>query len=212
MSQLAMAAPLESGPPGSKPQPSTTVEQKKPETTDPPNQKAGILVALLSVGALQPAFSIMSKYTWFVDANPEIADLVIRIMKVSIASLYDSTFSKERKTSFTEPRARYGTTGLVKPPPRKPCLTLWAPTPPSTSTTDFVFFFPDWSDHIPICISLDDLMHVVEPIMNFIGLHVSRDPSFLSKFLRLGKTHILSVVRSLPYPSCSLFTLFPESC
>ncbi|THV05422.1 hypothetical protein K435DRAFT_647314 [Dendrothele bispora CBS 962.96] len=192
MSQLAMAAPLESGPSNPKPQPSAPVEQKKPESTDPPNQKAGILIALLSLGALQPAFWIMSKYPWFVDAHPEIADLVIRIMKVSISPLYDSTITRERSTGFTEPRSRYGATGLVKPPPRKACLTLWAPTPPSTSATDFVFFFPDWSDQIPVCGSLDDLMHVIEPIMKFIGLHVSRDPSFLSKFLRLGRTHILS--------------------
>jgi THO complex subunit 2 len=80
--------------------------------------------------------------------------------------------------------------GISYPAPRKPILTLWAPTPPSTHTTDFVFFFPDWVDRIPISTSLDDLENVIEPLMRFVGLHISRDPLFLTKFLRLGRLHL----------------------
>jgi THO complex subunit 2 len=194
-SQLAMSAPLESNALShSKFKPPTPVEQKKSDVKDT-NQKVGLLNAFLSVGAMQPAIAIMSKFPWLVDAHPEIADLMIRVMKASLSPLYDSLMvTKERNVSFTQARARYGASGVAYPNPRKPILTLWAPTPPSTCTTDFVFFFPDWPDRVPISSSLDDLETVIEPLMRFIGLHVSRDPLFLTKFLRLGRLHLQSTV------------------
>lgn len=194
VSQLAMAAPLESsGSTKSKSTPQAEVK-KIPEPKDV-NQKVGLLTALLAVGALKPALAILSKFPFLVDARVEIADLVIRIMKVSISPLYESLLvTKERNPSFTQPRARYGTSGVSAAPGRKPVLTLWAPTPPSTYNTDFVFFYPDWVDQVPICSSLSDLEDVIEPLMKFIGVHVSRDPLFLTKFLRLGRTHLQTTV------------------
>ncbi|TFK73010.1 hypothetical protein BDN72DRAFT_791474, partial [Pluteus cervinus] len=197
VSQLAMAAPLESSSSSSgRPKVAAPPEpRKQPEAKEPSNnQKIGLLIGLLSVGALKPALAILTKFPWLVDTNPEIADLIIRILKVSISGLYDSVTNKERNPSFTQPRARFGTTGLVPPPPKKSILTLWAPTPPNTSTADFVFFFPDWTEQIPLCTSLDDLVDVLEPLMRFIGLHISRDPLFLTKFLRLGRMHLQSTI------------------
>jgi THO complex subunit 2 len=193
---LSMAAPLESG--SSKSKFITPVEPKKTtESKEPPNQKLGLLSALLSVGALRPAIAILSRFPWLVDAHPELADLILRIMKESLGAFYDSMFvTKERNPSFAQPRARYGAGGVTLPTARKPLLTLWAPTPPGTSTTDFIFFFPDWTQRVPLCSSFDDLVDVMEPMMGFIGLHVSRDPLFLTKFLRLGRLHLLSTVLS----------------
>ncbi|KAI0047273.1 hypothetical protein FA95DRAFT_1664524 [Auriscalpium vulgare] len=197
VSQLAMAAPLESSSPApSKSRQPAPSEPKKAAPVEPkhvPNQKLGLLTALLSVGAVRPALSILTQFRWLIDAHPEVADLMLRILKHSISSLYDSTMvTKERTTAFTQPRARYGTAGIMQTPRRKPLLTLWAPAPPSTSTVDFVYFFPNWTDRIPQCSSLEDLEVIVEPLMAFVGLHVSRDPLFLTKFLRLGKTHLAS--------------------
>ncbi|KAJ7591413.1 transcription factor/nuclear export subunit protein 2-domain-containing protein [Mycena floridula] len=198
-SQLAMAAPLESAPASTlKPaKASTPVDSKKPaaETKQPPSQKASLLLALLSLGALKPAIWIMSKFPWLVDAHPEIADLMIRIMKHSLSPLYDTLIvAKTRNPSFTQPRARWSTTGLALPPQRRSTLSLWAPTPPSTSTADFVFFFPDWTQQVPTCTSLEDLEDVIEPFMRFVGLHISRDPLFVTKFLRLGRLQVQSTV------------------
>ncbi|KAG6833844.1 hypothetical protein H0H87_011778 [Tephrocybe sp. NHM501043] len=191
VSQLAMAAPLESTGPSSSKAKSTPVEIKKAAEPKETNQKVGLLTALLAVGALKPALAILSQFPFLVDARVEIADLMIRIMKVSISPLYETLLvTKERNPSFTQPRARYGPSGVAAAPNRKPLLTLWAPTPPSTSTTDFTFFYPDWVAQVPICSSLSDLEDVIEPLMKFVGVHVSRDPMFLTKFLRLGRTHL----------------------
>lgn len=200
-SQLAMAAPLEAATLSShsKPRLPSPTESKKPaESTDFPPQKVGLLNALLAVGALRPAVAILTKFPWVVDAYPETADLMLRVVKTSISSLYESTLvTKERNPSFTQPRARYTAGGVSVPPTRRAQLTLWAPTPPSTSTINFVFFFPDWVQRVPLCSSLDDLMDVIEPLMRFIGLHISRDPLFLTKFTRLGRLHLLSTVNKI---------------
>ncbi|KAG6850048.1 hypothetical protein H0H93_001864, partial [Arthromyces matolae] len=195
VSQLAMAAPLESSGTQSSKNKVSPVEVKKPSEAKDDNQKVGLVNALLSVGALKPALSILSKFPFLVDARPEIADLIIRIMKVSISPLYESLLvTKERNPSYTQPRARYGSSGVAAPPTRKPVLSLWAPTPPSTYNTDFVFFYPDWTEEVPLCSSLSDLEDVIEPLMKYIGVHVSRDPMFLTKFLRLGRAHLQTTV------------------
>lgn len=189
MNALMMAAPLESGTSHSKQRAGTPVEEKK-VTPKEPSQKVGLLTALLSVGALRPAFSILSKFPWLVNLHQEIADLVIRIMKHSIASLYEQTISLEQTEGITQPRSRYGPSGPIQPTPRKQVLTLQAPAPTSTSATDFTFFYPHWSQEVPVLNSLDEIEAVVEPLMAFIGPHISRDPIFLAKLARLGRKQL----------------------
>ena len=124
--------------------------------------------------------------------------------------MYESLLiTKEQNPSFTHPKARYGLSRISYPPPRKPILTLWAPTPPSTYTTNFVFFFPDWVDRIPVSTSLDDLENIIEPLMRFVGLHIFQDPLFLTKFLRLGRLHLQPTIPT--DPDMKLPTGVPES-
>jgi len=196
-SMLAMAAPLESSGSTSqaKPKPQAAPEPKKNDARSS-NQKYGLLNALLSLGAIRPAIAILTQFPWMVDAFPEIADLIIRILLVSISPLYQTLPpSKDRNTSFTQPRTRYGASS---PPQRKSVLTLWAPPPPATVNTDFVFFFPDWSDRVPICTTLVDLENVFEPLLRFIHLHISRDTLLLTKFLRAGRHHLDIVNKKSP--------------
>ncbi|KAF7331994.1 hypothetical protein MKEN_00079700 [Mycena kentingensis (nom. inval.)] len=198
---LALAAPLPTDDRPSisastgKPKTAPTEQKRAVESKKIQNQRAGIVAALLAVGALKPALAILSKYPWFVDAQPQIADLLLRILKISIAPLYDTHLvTKQRNPSFALARPRYGTTGVSPPPPRKPTLTACAPTPPCTSTQDFVFFFPQWTERIPLCSDLGDLLDVIEPLVAFLGPHLSRDSIFMTKLLRLGRLHVHSTV------------------
>lgn len=189
---LAMAAPLESG---ASARPKVPTEEKPvAETKEAPAQKAMIVVALLSVGAFQPAIALLAQYQWLVDVQKDIADLLLRMLKVSIEPLYEKQFSKERNRGFLQPRSRYASPGIITTPTRKSQLTLCAPPPPSTQSHDCIFFYPQWSTTVPICQSLDDIVDVVEPLMRLVGVHVARDPLFLTKFLRLGKVHLAQSV------------------
>ena len=190
-----MAAPLESGGLSNKPK---TLNEEKPaaEVKEAPAQKAMIVVALLSVGVIRPAIALLAQYPWLVDVQKDIADLLIRVLKVSIGSLYDKQHGKERNQGFLRPRPRYASPGIIVTPVRKSQLTLCAPPPPSNSTHDCIFFYPQWSTTVPICQTLDDIVDVVEPMMRLVGVHVSREPLFLTKFLRLGRVHLMQSVRS----------------
>lgn len=196
LSQLALAAPLEST--GSAPSRSrSTASQEANKPSQPkelPNQKVGLLNALLAIGALRPAIAVMTKYPWIVDAYPEIADLMLRVLKHSIGPLYESLFAKDKMPNCAVPRARYGSSGVIPAPEPKRVLTLWAPTPPRTSSIQFVFFFPEWVRRIPVCSSLDDLEDVAEPLLQFVGLHISREPAFITKLLRLARNHLATTV------------------
>ncbi|KAG2043203.1 transcription factor/nuclear export subunit protein 2-domain-containing protein [Suillus americanus] len=195
ISQLAMAAPLESSSSSSQPRVEPTEVKKSTVESKPPNQIAGLVNGLLSVGALRPAIAILTRIPWLVDAHPELADLILRALKYSIAPLYDATFVlKERNPSFTQPRTRFSPTGTLVVPIRKYQLSLIAPTPPSTASVDFVFFFPDWTQRIPLCTSFNDMVNVIEPLMSFIGLHISRDALFVTKITRLGRSQLLSTI------------------
>ena len=202
VSMLAMAAPLESSSSTSGPrvfQPAPA-EPKKPEK-EVPNQKLGILNALLALGTLRPALALISKFPWVVDAFPEVADLMLRVLKSCIAPVYETVAGMPvALASFTAPKARFGTTGATPAPERKAQLTLWAPTPPPTNTINFVFFFPDWASRIPYCRSLEDLPDVLEPLARFVGLHISRDPIFLAQLVRLGRFQIFSTVSAMLLP------------
>lgn len=192
---LAMAAPLESSSSSSsKTKMNSTEVKQAPEIKEPPVQKAMIVIALLSVGALRPALAVLTRFPWLVDVYPEMCDLLLRVLKTSIAPLYETMFAKERNLSFLQPRARYVSAGVLSTPQRKPQLTLQAPAPPSTHTHDFTFFYPFWPETIPLCRTMDDLVNIIEPFMSFIGLHVSRDPLFLTKLLRIGKVHLAQSV------------------
>ena len=83
ISQLAMAAPLESsGTTTPKPSTSTPVDtNKQTNSGEVASQKVGLVHALLAVGALRPAFAVLSRYPWLVDAAPEIADVILRILR-----------------------------------------------------------------------------------------------------------------------------------
>ena len=206
MTALAMAAPLESGPSSTKQTVLPPAETKKTEVKRT-NQKLGLLTALLAVGALRPGLSILTKFPWLVDAHPEIADLIIRMLKLSISSLYDSSSTITKDPGYTQPRPRYGPAGVVPPSPRKPVLTLIAPAPPCTATTDFVFFYPLWTKAVPILRSVDEIEYALEPLMRFVGLHIGRDPNFVTRLARVGRSHLN---QAIPHDPKTMQPIKPE--
>lgn len=191
---LAMAAPLESQMSTAKPKAQVSEPKQTAEAKPPAPQKAMIVSALLSVGALRPAISILTRYPWLVDVHHELADLLLRVLAASISSFYYEATPNEQSTSFLKPRARYGSAGILTTPSRRPQLTIIAPPPPSTHTHDFVFFYPLWANRIPVCHSFADITNIAAPLMDYIGIHMSRDPLLLTKLLRIGAEHVTQTV------------------
>jgi len=118
---LAMATPLESAPLSSQKSKSVSVPEVKKADIEDTNQKAGLLVGLLAVRALNPTVALLSKFPWLVDVRTEIADLLIRILKVSLSPLYESLLiTKERNPSLRIPKHGTGYPESVILHPKSP--------------------------------------------------------------------------------------------
>lgn len=201
ISQLAMAAPLESsGSHYAKPRNTPATEGEKPQVKEPPPQKLGLLQGLLSLGALRPALALLSKFPRLVDSPPKTSDLLLRIIRHSLRPLYQLDWLQSDwlanlpKADFTTARPRFGPTGMAPAPEPKPQLCQIAPPPPSTSTIRSVFFYPRWTEHIPQCRTMHDLEDVLEPLMKFVGVQISRDPALMGELARLGRVYMGATV------------------
>lgn len=202
VSALAVAAPLTDESPAnnssSRSRPAGN-DTKKPsaEHKEVPNQKLGVLIALLSLGALRQSIAILTKFPWMSAAYSEVADLFLRIVRVSLQPLYETTSRPNAALirSNTTPRLRYGANGLVQPPARKRVLTLRAPLPPDTASSEFVFFYPAWDLCIPRCLQHSDVGDVLVPLLQYVGVQVARDFAFVTKLCRIGKVQLTAGVR-----------------
>lgn len=162
---------------------------------EPPNQKVGLLSALLAVGALLPAFSILSKFPWLVQAYPEVADLVLRVTNASIRPLMDSMASSQlaqHASQTSRPIARYSerqTDVLVV----KHALVLVAPTPMDTMTRRHVFYYPDWEKAVPRCSTVGDVPVVLQPMLEVCGALLSRDVPLIGRLCRMAQSCVSEV-------------------
>jgi THO complex subunit 2 len=78
MSTLTIAGSASLGTPAAGSAPAAEVP------ADPPNARLGLLRALLSIGAFKQAYWILSTYSWICEPVPEMADLLLRLLSVSI--------------------------------------------------------------------------------------------------------------------------------
>ncbi|KAG9026250.1 THO complex subunit 2 [Tulasnella sp. JGI-2019a] len=194
---LADAKPLEMNYRDRAPEPAKgdkSDPKKKPGPTgpkDPPNQKLGLVKFLLSLGALRPAFTILAKFPWMVQAYPDVAGLVLRIMKVAIDPLADSILSKSPLLRFAASngaaRARFSGRLQTSTYRGKPVLMTIAPLPVDSATQHNVFFYPDWPTFVPRCTKLDDVVDVLQPFIQLCGMQIHRDAEFVGRMCRMGK-------------------------
>lgn len=214
---LADAKPLETSYRDRAPEPvkgeKTDPKKKSPSgPKDPPNQKLGLVRFLLSLGALRPAFTILSKFPWMVQAYPDVAGLVLRIMKLAIDPLADSVLSTSPLTRFAESngtaRVRFSGRTQTSTYRGKPTLVTNAPLPVDSATQHNVFFYPDWPAFVPRCNKLDDLVDVLQPLMQLCGVQIHRDVEFIGRMSRLGKKVLSQVCESTPRDVCSSLICF----
>lgn len=186
--------------------------EKEPEKpAEPANARLGLLKALLSIGALQPAFWILSTYSWICDAHPEIADLLLRLCYYSISEYYfqhaspftpssaESSAYNTKRASLSQGRSRYSTAEKKVLPPQSTLHTISGnPEEPPRSTRDgrwreFTYFFAEWKDRLPICKNGEEVLEVVSQYLRLVGVHAGRNRKLLSRLLRIAKVQTVGV-------------------
>lgn len=198
-SALAMAAPLSDdtvAAPASKTAAATnagpTVEQRPAKPM--PVQKAGLLKAMLAIGDLQHSIFLLSRFYWISGPHPEVADLLCRLLHVSIEPAYSEL--RPSKKLPTDISCRLSISKARPHPPLLPeqtvTLTAEAILPPSTLSTRYEYFYLSWKDQVPICASLDHVLETLTPLLKFIGLRIHRDVLLVTKLCRIGVAHVIS--------------------
>ncbi|GAA5964710.1 hypothetical protein JCM3765_004364 [Sporobolomyces pararoseus] len=165
---------------------------------DLPNQKVELLKALLVVGDITHSLFILAQWPILVHAFPEIADLLNRLLSVSIEPAYESISLSRRHSQWKEEfKAEKSRTMLdskgekkVLIPEIKRSLTGQAFPNPRGSWT---FFFPQWNERSPKAGDAEEVLTVLEKtFMPFLGIFISRDFSLLTKICRIIKIDLNS--------------------
>lgn len=168
------------------------------KAADPPNTRLGLLRGLLSIGALDAAFFILSKYNWICEPHPDIADLLLRISSHAIADLYKTRASPfgvnahEAQTSLSRAKQRYSPSEkkMVAAPAPQVYITgraIDAPKITDKTWRETVYFFPEWKDQLPTVKTSSELFDLVSQMLKLIGVHAGRNREFLTRLMRLIK-------------------------
>lgn len=200
-------------------------DKKAPEI--PPkevvDQKLPLLRHLLAIGAIPEALFILGKYEWIGGPEPTIADHIHRIVHHSIEEVYNQSKQAMRLPTTINGHAKPvtegasnvssvlpGSTKLLDRPKRKVTRTLgtnWSRT--QTDDVEFRYFWDDWTDGVPICQSVEDVLVLCRTFLRYSGVRIARDPSLMTKICRIGrndigqalKTHDLKVKKPSPRPN-----------
>ena len=160
---------------------------------EPPNQKVGILKALLGIGDLKSSLFILSKFNWLVGPHPEIADLLLRILNVVLEPAYAhlSRASSGVSRGFSQRQSFYSTTEKkIVPAATLPTyLTAWA-CHGAVPGCNFNYFWAEWKERLPISENVEEVMSTVVHLLRFVGPQAHRNMAFLTKLIRLGASDL----------------------
>ena len=175
-------------------------------TVEAANTKIGMLKALLAIGALQPAFFILSTYPWLCDPFPEIADLLLRICNHSISTYYSSQASPfsskkpgstDKQANLQQARPRYSVQEKKILPPSVALFSttgrpIDTPRTHNGSWRESVYFFTEWTDRLPTCQTHEELLEVVTQILKLAGVHAGRNRELFMRLMRIAKIETIS--------------------
>jgi THO complex subunit 2 len=81
---------------------------------------------------------------------------------------------------------------MVQPPPSRPQLTTIFPVPLRTHTTHYVYFYPGWSQALPICTQLDDCKTIIGGFLSLTKFQIYRNVLVFHRVLQLMTSHLLA--------------------
>lgn len=190
-------------------------EKEKEAQERMPNQKLGLLRALLSIGDLRHACLIMAGQRWIVQLHTEIADLVLRLVECAVDPVMRALVGPTRELVSIVPNGRFA----GNPPPKVPAATVTQALSgrvynPDQSLRSYVFFFAHWRDRVPLASDVPEALHRLEKLLHLADIQCSRNMRLFSNICRLmrddltktdvRKTRWLNVFRSRILPSLSL--------
>ncbi|KAF2095017.1 hypothetical protein NA57DRAFT_45105, partial [Rhizodiscina lignyota] len=169
-------------------------ENAKKELPPPADQVIALLKSLLMIGALPESLFILSKHKWLMDLQPELPQYVHRVLHQSISKVYESVRSasecnrdQTHKPVYVHnagmPQGEFEMSAAV---PKK--SLKWARMEKyNDEGTDYIFYWEDWIDNVPICQTVNDVFLLCNSFLNVSGAKIGEDSNLLDKLVRIGK-------------------------
>lgn len=161
-------------------------EPTGPPAKPPPEQRIQLLQALLSIGDVTSAQYFLAKYPWTAQSHPAIADLILRLIATAIEDLFQEEVPGFDAVDESLP--------IVETDPGKEVVpTLYAPSPPETSTKVFRFFYPDWRNDAEKWLTWQDIHDKGLRWFSLVRGHGGRAGSVMAKICRIGAKHFAAL-------------------
>lgn len=162
----------------------------------PPEQKLPLTHALLVVGAHAHAAHVLTRLPHLVNAEVDIADLVLRQLAFVLGPLLEAG------------RIPLGGCSVPGPgqPSKTPVLSLIAPTPVATRDKRFVNFMPEWSGGLRTVRTVDELFdgeagpNGALGLLRLLGAQLGRRKDLLVRLIRIGRAAVSEVGPSVLRP------------
>ena len=171
--------------------------KNKSQLPAPVDQKVSLLRSLLCIGAIPEALYILTRFPWLIDAYPDLADHVHRILHHCLSKVYEPLrpLVDERDLASSKQRAEAGTSkGQIRHstlPPRRVLRWAQIDRKDADGGTDYKFYWDDWADNVPVCHSAADVLSLCTTFLKLSGVKIGRDSALLVKIARIGRQHLL---------------------
>ncbi|KNC96495.1 uncharacterized protein SPPG_08084 [Spizellomyces punctatus DAOM BR117] len=168
----------------------TQVKENKPEVkkSNKVNQKAELAAALLAIGNVKNAFTILERLPRLSDLHPEIVENLCRWMRELI--------------SPWDVKPLVGAARGPQPKPedfRVPLNTISVRLAPygekvfvgrNKHPARYRFFYENWRSEIPTIRNVFEFIQRIRMYLVHIGPHLYRDPILVGQLIRIGALHV----------------------
>ncbi|EGX88169.1 tho2 protein [Cordyceps militaris CM01] len=170
-------------------------QESEPQLPEPLEQKVSFLTQLLTIGAIPESLFILGRFPWIPETFPEVLCRIHRLLNFSLEKVY--TASKATSTADMACPAKHvpdldqagvpkGSVKLTRLPAKK--RWRW-PFPDKFDTNEnqpYRFYWDEWSDHVPVCQTVDDVFTLCNTFLNISGVCIGKDEALLSKLASIG--------------------------
>lgn len=171
-------------------------DSSAPKPKPPPQQRIQLLQASLAIGDISTSQYFLAKFPWTAQANPEIADLILRIVGHALEPVYRATLPG---LDAYEASLDLDAGDLIPSTPSKTdkevVPTLYAPSQPETSTKVFKFFYSAWRDELELWTTQEDIHEKGLRWLSLVRGMGGRANDIMVKICRIGVTHFMALRR-----------------
>lgn len=145
-----------------------------------------MLKSFLGNGLYWPAVYILSQYPFVVHVDPEVPELMHRLLSVMLQPIYAKVnslagldliaFQQEKPLAFPRPLNKVH----YEDPPQS-SLYCFRPTAKAFSNKKLVYFYTEWKEGLPSVSSSEDLIKISHQFIKFYGVQLATDIGNFSK-------------------------------